>query len=387
MDFSYGMPLKTPYGKDKYKDVEAEVLKAIETNFEASKKKKPQAFDSEGQLKKVKGITPMTLKTLKLPPCDRNSNKINGLCWAPPGPNETRLAYCRQDHMFGIFDITKNAGVYGGKASWAQCIALHPSKDIVLTGGMDNATTIWKNGDNPGKLVEVTKLILHDGYISSLDFINGGDQFISAGGDADIHVVDVEKKASVVKMCGHDKDAQSVSWAANDVCGPQKRFATCSSDQTVKMWDVTSGKCTMTFGASSDPMGELNACAMFPNGNAIACGGEKDKTYLLDVRTGKMVSKYARNNQKTSSCVFSNSGRHLYIGHDDGALITWDIFDSGENKAYASKADAHTTFYGGTKNIDITHSRVQQMKVNSDGMLATCGFDGKIKIWTAGNEA
>jgi WD40 repeat protein len=319
---------------------------------------------------------------MKLPPGDKSSNKLNGLQWAPSGQFETRIGYVRQDHMFGVMDVTKNNGVWGGKAPWAQCIAMHPSVDgIIATGGMENATKLWAKSDTPGKVANTKTIIEHDGYIASLFFLNGGNDYISASGDSDIRVIDVEKGTTKLRFCGHDKDAQSLCFPADTPGG--KRFATCSSDKTVKLWDLTSGKCTHTFLTDS----ELNACSMFPNGEMVACGGEKDKTYILDVRAYKQVSKYARNNQKTASCQFSRSGRQLYVGHDDGALITWDIFDDGANKNYASKIEAHTNFYPGTQKPDITSSRVQAMDVNADGVLATCGFDGKLKIWSAPPEA
>ena len=63
------------------------------------------------------------------------------------------------------------------------------------------------------------------------------------------------------------------------------------------MWDLRTAQCTMSFLTEA----ELNTCAFFPDGKLIACGGEKDKTYVLDVRAYKQVGKYARNNQKTAS--------------------------------------------------------------------------------------
>ena len=121
---------------------------------------------------------------------------------------------------------------------------------------------------------------------------------------------------------------------------------------------------------------------MFPNGNMVAAGGEKDKTYVYDVRAYCLASKYARNNQKTASLAWSKSGRHLYVGHDDGALITWDIFSSGENKMYASKSEAHLVRHPDGR-PDTTSSRVQELSVNHDGVLASCGFDGCVNLWTA----
>ena len=358
--------------KNPYSAIEGEVEAAIEANFDASKKKKPQALDSSG-LPKIKGREIQKMKTMKVPPGDPKSFKINGIKWGT-GENSKRLAFARQDHFLGVVDAEKNNMCFGAKAPWTQCIALHPSKDIVLSGGMDNATTIWKG--EGGKLIEQGKIIEHDGYIASLTFMDGGNKYISAAGDADARIFDLERKTSIVRFCGHDKDCQSLCFARDDI--GQKTFATCSSDMCVKLWDVTSGKCITTLKTDS----ELNSCCQFPLPmTMIACGGEKDKTYLFDIRANKLVSKYARNNQQTASCCFSASGRHLYVGHNDGAIIMWDIFSSGENREYACKISAHTTNDPKDGTPDVSKSRVQNLQLGEDGILASCGFDGKINIW------
>ena len=71
-----------------------------------------------------------------------------------------------------------------------------------------------------------------------------------------------------------------------------------------------------------------------------------------------------------------------YVGHDDGSIIVWDMFGSGDNKQYAKKIEAHTTLDASGK-IDITSSRVQALEVGPRGYLASAGFDGYIKIWGA----
>jgi len=102
---------------------------------------------------------------------------------------------------------------------------------------------------------------------------------------------------------------------------------------------------------------------------------------VFDVRSNAQVGKYARNNMKTASCEFSKSGRSLFVGHDDGAIIVWDIFGSGDNKQYAVKVPAHTTKIPGGDKVDDTKSRVQALAVGPKGYLASGGFNGEVKIW------
>ena len=135
-------------------------------------------------LLKIKDMAPTEIKTLKMPPCNKNARKINGINWSADG---NRIAWCRQDHSCGVTDVKKNAGVYGMQMPWAQCIAMHPTRDIVITGGMDNAVKIWKPSDlasQAGTMVGIGQIVHHDGYIDSLEFMPSGAQFLSCSGDA-----------------------------------------------------------------------------------------------------------------------------------------------------------------------------------------------------------
>ena len=366
---------------------EAEVEEAIVANYDNAKKRNPKAVQSPN-LAKMNAPVIEKLKKVRLPQGDpTKSNKIQGIAWAPAGSNEetkTMLAFARQDHFVGLIDLQKNLPIaQTTQSKFTQCMAIHPQGKVVLTGGMNNTVELHKMppaGGN-GKMEAGTKWQAHDGYISSIHFLDGGTKYISAAGDADCRIFDLEKGVCVQRLCGHAKDAQSISFAKDDLA--QNFFATCSSDKTVRLWDRRQSKCTYVLKTDS----ELNACCMFPREmSMVACGGEKDKTYLFDIRTCNMVNKYARNNMKTASIAFSSSGRHLYVGHDDGALVVWDIFTSGENKAYQAKIEAHVTF-DNQKKPDQTKSRIQEMSLSSDGILATCGFDGGVNLWTAAKAA
>jgi len=314
-------------------------------------------------------------------------NKIMALAWSKSA-NDPRMAIIDQMGACFVWDTEKTLRCGGFIYPFAQCLALAPKScatPMVLVGGMRNASELYIQEPGVAKMKAKKTWIAHDGYISSIHFMAEGAKYISSSGDGDIRLFDIEKSGksdSLVTLCGHSKDAQSIKFPRDDKS--ENVFITCSSDKTVKMWDLRSAECTHTFKTFS----ELNACSMFPNGQMIACGGEKDKTFVFDVRANRIVNLYRRNNQKTASCEFSKSGRELYVGHDDGSIIVWDIFASGKNKEYAHKIEAHTTFKDEKKTKpDETASRVQVLDVGPDGFLASGGFDGKVKIWGAPDDA
>jgi WD40 repeat protein len=358
----------------------SECEKKIDANFDGSKKKKPQDIDASS-LQKIKDIDHLAKKEIPHGKGAANPQKIMGLAWGP-AEGDNRMAVCDQLGTLFVWDTIKVVRMYGLQYPFAQCIALNPdvNNPMILAGGMRNATTLYKKEPGSPKMKETKTWVAHDGYISSVAFLADPSKYISSSGDADIRLFDIQggvgTEKGYLKMSGHDKDCQSIKFARDDKA--KNTFITCSSDKTVKMWDIRAAMCTHTFPTDS----ELNACALFPNGNLIAAGGEKDKTYVMDVRAYKQVGKYARNNMKTASVEFSKSGRELYVGHDDGAIVVWDIFGSGENKMYAKKIEAHTTKDRDGK-VQQQNSRVQVLDVGPEGFLASGGFDGSVKIWGA----
>ena len=358
--------------------VHTECQQTIDANYDNGKKKKPQDFDAT-DLMKIKDIDHVVKKKIPHGKNSKEVQKIMALAWGP-GADDTRMAVCDQLGSLFVWDTIKVCRMYGFNFPFAQCLALSPdvNNPMVLAGGMRNATMLYKKGS--GAAMEMSKTwIAHDGYISSLHFLDNGKKYISSSGDAEIRLFDINTQDNGYQvMRGHAKDCQSIKFPRDD---PSKNtFVTCSSDKTVKMWDIRAGICTHTFETDS----ELNACAIFPNGNLVASGGEKDKTYVHDVRAYRLLSKYARNNMKTSAVEFSKSGRELYVGHEDGSIIVWDIFGSGENKMYAKKIEAHTS-KDDKGNINNAESRVQVLDVGPSGFLASGGFDGQVKIWGAPN--
>ena len=62
-------------------------------------------------------------------------------------------------------------------------------------------------------------------------------------------------------------------------------MATCSGDQTVRLWDVRSDTCVRCWSVD----GEVNAYCIFPNGGAVCYANDNGKFGLLDVGSNSKV--------------------------------------------------------------------------------------------------
>lgn len=135
---------------------------------------------------------------------------------------------------------------------------------------------------------------------------------------------------------------------------------------------------------AAKPEDKLTAADFFPNGNAIASGGQGQTTYMWDIRSIKQIAAFKRNNMKVTGVAFSISGRALYVSHEDGRVIVWDTFGSQENQKYAIKHDAHFVSIDpkNSKAGAAPESVITFCSLKPDGeFLATGSFNSDIKVW------
>ena len=324
--------------------------------------------------------------------------KCIAVAWAPVGGNDTlgnRIVAGDQAGNVMILDAKKGARKLGyslsGPSKFVQAVALHPAKDLVISGGMDNMISLYhpeKPDDGAWPFMTLNKQWVgegtkgHDGMIASLRFHpTQENQFISAGGDGEIKIWDMKGGADcVATLFGHSQEANSITFPKDAPTG--NIFGTCSNDTTCRLWDLRSNKCTHTFHATKAE-DKLSCADFFPNGNAIAAGGQGQTTYMWDVRSVKCIAGFTRNNMKVTGCAFSKSGRALYVGHEDGRVIVWDTLGDQENQKYKIKFDAHFNS-SDPKNPKAgadKSSQITTVSVKPDGeFLATAAFDGSLKI-------
>jgi WD40 repeat protein len=69
----------------------------------------------------------------------------------------------------------------------------------------------------------------------------------------------------------------------------------------------------------------VNSVAFSPDGKTLASGSLDQTVRLWEVATGKEILKFEGHQDPVCSVAFSPDGRHLASGHNNGTIFIWDV--------------------------------------------------------------
>ncbi|XP_070588312.1 sperm-associated antigen 16 protein isoform X18 [Erythrolamprus reginae] len=153
------------------------------------------------------------------------------------------------------------------------CLALHPRKDILVTGSDDR---LWKMWAFPNGNI-IVKGEGHTDWLSGCCFHPSGSKLVTSSGDKTVRVWDFMKGGCILKLEGHSYAVLDCSWHS---CGDF--VASASMDETSKVWDLNSERCRYTLRGHKD---SVNSIEFFPFSNIILTSSADKTLSLWDART------------------------------------------------------------------------------------------------------
>jgi len=144
------------------------------------------------------------------------------------------------------------AHTIGQHADYVKCLATSGAKDWVASGGLDRKIYLWDlNGK--GKSLEIDTRGEEIPEKGSVYALAAGRSILANGGpESIVRLWDPKTGKRITKFVGHTDLIRSilVNEAGDTVM-------TASSDQTIKVWSVTAGRCMYTFTMHNDSVWSL----------------------------------------------------------------------------------------------------------------------------------
>ena len=185
------------------------------------------------------------------------------------------------------------------RSSWVMTCAYEQTHgNLVACGGLDNLCSIYQVNKEPVVTRSHRELAQHDGYLSCCKFVDGNN-ILTASGDSTCILWDIELGQSKITFRHfffffsqapffllHFSIIDISLFAINRNCSDhegdvmlvgmllevdENLFVSGACDMLAKVWDIRTGKCTMTLrGHESD----INSICLFPDGKAFGTGSD-----------------------------------------------------------------------------------------------------------------
>ncbi|MBD2532699.1 AAA-like domain-containing protein [Nostoc flagelliforme FACHB-838] len=204
---------------------------------------------------------------------------------------------------------------------------------------------------------EQNRLEGHSTGVISVVFSPDGKTLASASTDNTIKLWNLDTGKEITTLSGHSDRVNSVVFSPNG-----KTLASASTDNTIKLWNLDTGKEITTLSGHSD---RVNSVVFSPDGKTLASASTDNTIKLWNLDTGKEITTLSGHRHRVNSVVFSPDGKTLASVSTDKTIKLWNL-DTGEEI---------TTLSGHSNSVN-------SVVFSPDGKtLASASTDKMIKLW------
>ncbi|XP_015686547.1 sperm-associated antigen 16 protein [Protobothrops mucrosquamatus] len=298
---------------------------------------------------------------------------------------------CVRPLKSGIYRLSNTLKVHDLAVT---CLALHPRKDIVVTGSDDH---LWKMWAFPNGNI-IVKGEGHTDWISGCCFHPSGSKLVTSSGDKTVRVWDFTKGGCILTLEGHSYAVLDCSWHS---CGDF--VASASMDETSKVWDLKSERCRYTLRGHKD---SVNSIEFFPFSNIILTSSADKTLSLWDARMGLCAQTFYGHLHSCNHATFNMKGDTIVSCDSYGVLKLWDVrkgvpmvsIDAGPHPGnqVAFDPSGHIVAFasndGTVKMLELKSGHLSSLLGHEDKVqsvifdhmaehLISGGSDGTIRIW------
>ena len=207
----------------------------------------------------------------------------------------------------------------------------------------------------------LTVLVGHSYGVAAVALTPDGKQAVSASYDNTLKVWDLGSGREVRTLAGHSSGVLAVV-----VTPDRKQAVSASFDGTLKLWDLGSGREVRTLAGHR---GWVNAVAVTPDGKQ-AVSASWDKTLKVwDLGSGREVLTLAGHTYRVLAVAVTPDGKRAVSGSGDKTLKVWDLGRGREVRTLAGHSDS-----------------VMAVAVTPDGNQAVSACsDQSLKLWDLGS--
>jgi WD40 repeat protein len=260
----------------------------------------------------------------------RQAGGVSSLAFAPDGKT---LATGTYDAAVRLWDVTagKELTTLRGHNHYVMSVAFSPDGKLLASGGQE----LVDNGQQPGYgsvklwdaiVYQEKAAVRHEQVVNAVGFSPDGKTLATASSDQTIKLWDVATGKKRASLRGHQAAVMCLAF------GPDgKTLATAGWDFSIKLWDVAKAEEVATLVGH---LAEVRALAFSPDGKTLASAGgvalgdplgraESDELKLWDVAKRQEQTSLQGHKSAIFAVTFAPDGKTLATGSWDETVMLW----------------------------------------------------------------
>jgi WD40 repeat protein len=180
---------------------------------------------------------------------------------------------------------------------------------------------------------EIRSIVGHSKEIMSVAYCNDGRRAVSGSFDNTMRLWDVATGKELRRFEGHQAVVHSVALSPDN-----RQVLSGSWDGSIRLWDVETAKEVRRFQGSP---GVVLTVALSPDGRqALSGAGNGDhSTRLWDVATGKEIRRFEGHTGEIHGVAFSPDGHRALSGASDRTVRLWEVATGKEIRRFDGHGD------------------------------------------------
>ena len=177
------------------------------------------------------------------------------------------------------------------------------------------------------KVIATKSFLGHSDWVHAASFAPGAAIIASGSADQTIRLWDVATGKELKRMGDHTAAVWTIAFHPSG-----KLLASGSADTTVRLWSVPDGSLTKTLSGHADIVFTVR---FGQQGKMIASGNGDKSIKLWDTETGKELRHIAGHTKWILSVAFAADNRSLASGSTDTMVKLWDLASGKETATFA----------------------------------------------------
>lgn len=223
----------------------------------------------------------------------------------------------------------------------------------VVTGAYDGAVGLFDLDSGGIKLLGYHQHLVNQVTVDSAS----GKWAASCSSDYTVHIWNLEtgKRSKILR--GHTDDVEDFVFV------DESKGISCSRDQRIFIWDLSTGAITQIMDAH-----DKDVLSLAYHNDLLYSSGDDKTLRVWNVKSGELVNTIGPFELETDTCAIDPLHNRIVVGCDDGIVRIFDVA-SGE---LISEINAHS-------------SGIKKVAVSVNGDILSAAYDQRIVIWNGFN--